>query len=306
MGPTATGKTALACALAKRFPLELVSVDSVLVYRGLDIGAAKPDAATRRRHPHALIDVRDPAEPYSAAMFREDALREMQAITARGKVPLLVGGTGLYFRALERGLAPMPAADPDVRARLREEADRAGWSALHARLAEYDPAAARRIRPNDAQRIQRALETIELTGRRLSELHQADDTRSRIPHRVLKLALIPVDRRLLRERIAERFDAMLAAGFLDEMKRLRARGNLSAELPAMRAVGYRQAWQFLDGDCDAREFRQRAIDATRQLAKRQTTWLRGELDARVLDPDRSACRDCAVTAIALFLGQRTA
>lgn len=302
MGPTAAGKTALACALAERFPLALVSVDSALVYRGLDIGAAKPDAATRRRHPHALIDIRDPAAAYSAAMFRDDALAAMRAITARAEVPLLVGGTGLYFRALERGLSALPAADPAVRARLRAEAGCTGWPALHARLASRDPAAAARIRPHDAQRIQRALEVLELSGRSLSELHAEGARPPRLPYRVLKLALVPVDRDALRERIAARFDAMLAAGFLDEVRRLRARSDLGADLPALRAVGYRQAWQHLAGEIDRAECRRRAIDATRQLARRQLTWLRGEPDARVFDPDHAGCADALARALALFLG----
>lgn len=302
MGPTASGKTALACALADRFPLELVSVDSALVYRGLDIGAAKPDAVTLQRYPHALIDIRDPAQPYSAALFREDALAAMQAITARGRVPLLVGGTGLYFRTLERGLSALPAADADVRARLQAEAARDGWPALHARLALRDPVAAARIRANDAQRVQRALEIIELTGASLGQVHAHVAAHARLPFRVLKVALVPADRGGLRERIAQRFDAMLAAGFLAEVKHLRERGDLSSELPALRAVGYRQAWQFLDGECSQAEFRQRAIDATRQLAKRQMTWLRRECDARTFDPDRSP--EAAVTgAVAMFLGR---
>ncbi|HET7930547.1 MAG TPA: tRNA (adenosine(37)-N6)-dimethylallyltransferase MiaA [Rhodanobacteraceae bacterium] len=302
MGPTASGKTALACALAERFPLELVSVDSALVYRGLDIGAAKPDAATLHRHPHALIDIRDPAEPYSAAMFREDALRAMQAITARDRVPLLVGGTGLYFRALEQGLAPMPSAQPEIRARLQAEAERDGWPALHARLALRDPAAAARIRANDAQRIQRALEVIDSTGQSLSDLHAAARASGRIPFRVLKLALVPADRAGLRERIAQRFDAMLGAGFVAEVERLHARGDLSPELPALRAVGYRQAWQYLDGAISHADFRQQAIDATRQLAKRQMTWLRGEFDARTFDPDYAPAEPVAAV-VALFLGR---
>jgi tRNA dimethylallyltransferase len=307
MGPTASGKTALACALAGRFPLELISVDSALVYRGLDIGAAKPDAATLVRHPHALIDIRDPAEPYSAALFCEDALRVMQTIVARDRVPLLVGGTGLYFRALERGLSAMPEADPALRERLRDEADREGWPALHARLAARDPEAAARIRPNDAQRIQRALEAIELSGRPLSELHASGESPARLPYRVLKLALLPADRTNLRKRIADRFDTMLAAGFLDEVRRLRARSDLAPDLPAMRAVGYRQAWQHLEGAFDAAQFRTRAIDATRQLAKRQTTWLRGEVDARAFDPERTGSVGAALAdAIALFLGRRGA
>lgn len=306
MGPTATGKTALACALAERFPLELVSVDSALVYRGLDIGAAKPDAETLRRHPHALVDIRDPAEPYSAAQFREDALTAMQSITARGHVPLLVGGTGLYFRALEHGLSAMPSADSALRERLREEAARDGWPALHARLAQRDPAAASRIRPNDAQRIQRALEVIELSGSTLTALQANTRSARRFPWRVLKLALIPPERGALRERIAARFDAMLAAGFLGEVRALRARGDLHSDLPALRAVGYRQAWEYFDGRCGEAEFRQRAIHATRQLAKRQTTWLRGELDARVLDPDHPDCLRSAAASITLFLHARTA
>ncbi|MDE2497393.1 MAG: tRNA (adenosine(37)-N6)-dimethylallyltransferase MiaA [Xanthomonadaceae bacterium] len=306
MGPTATGKTALACALAERFPIELVSVDSALVYRGLDIGAAKPDAETLRRHPHALIDIRDPAEPYSAARFRDDALATMRTITARGKVPLLVGGTGLYFRALERGLSEMPTADPGLRERLRVEADRDGWPALHARLAQHDPETAARIRPNDAQRIQRALEVIELTGDTVTALHAARGSPRRLPYRVLKLALVPANRDVLRARIAARFDAMLASGFLDEVEHLRARGDLHADLPALRAVGYRQAWEFLDGQCPAEAFRQRAIDATRQLAKRQATWLRAELDARVFDPGEPDFSESAAAAMALFFGMKAA
>ena len=302
MGPTATGKTALACALATRFPVELVSVDSALVYRGLDVGAAKPDAETLRRHPHALIDIRDPSEPYSAAMFREDALAAMRAITARGHAPLLVGGTGLYFRALERGLSAMPPADAGLRERLRAEAEREGWPALHARLSKLDPAAAARIRSHDAQRIQRALEAIELSGDTLTALHARVRDARRLPYRLLKLALLPADREALRARIAARFDAMLAAGFLEEVERLRARGDLHPDLPAIRAVGYRQAWAYLDGACSAAAFRERAIHATRQLAKRQTTWLRSELDARVVDPDRPGCGKCADTALAVFLG----
>jgi tRNA dimethylallyltransferase len=302
MGPTASGKTALACALRERFPLELVSVDSALVYRGLEIGAARPDAPTLARHPHALIGIRDPSEPYSAAMFRDDALAAMRAITGRGRVPLLVGGTGLYFRALERGLSVMPAADPALRARLADEARERGWPALHARLAARDPGAAARIRPNDAQRIQRALEAIELTGATLGSLHAAGNPPARLPYRVLKLARVPSDRDALRKRIAARFDAMLAAGLLDEVRRLRARGDLSPDLPALRAVGYRQAWQHLDGALDFTQFRQRAIFATNQLAKRQMTWLRGETDARAIDPDRRGAETATAAAVDLLLG----
>jgi tRNA dimethylallyltransferase len=300
MGPTASGKTALACALSEQFPLDLVSVDSALVYRGMDIGTAKPDAATLARYPHALIDIRDPAQPYSAADFRADALPAMQHIGARGRVPLLVGGTGLYFRALQQGLSDLPEADPAVRARLSAEAGQVGWPAMHARLARMDPLAATRIGPNDAQRLQRALEVMELTGRPLSEL-QRGGAATHFPWRVLKLALLPPDRRPLHERIADRFDTMLAAGLLDEVRALRARGDLHAELPSMRAVGYRQAWEYLDGLTDAVEFRNRAIFATRQLAKRQITWLRGDHGARMLDPDQSSLGARAADAVRLFL-----
>jgi len=301
MGPTASGKTALACALRERFPVELVSVDSALVYRGMDIGTAKPDAATLARHPHALLDLRDPAEPYSAADFRADALAAMRAIGARGRVPLLVGGTGLYFRALQRGLSALPEAEPAIRGRLAAAAAAHGWPFLHARLARLDPAAAARIGPNDAQRLQRALEVIELTGRPLSE-QQRGGSGEPFPWRVLKLALLPGDRRPLHERIARRFDAMLAAGFLDEVRALRARGDLHPDLPAMRAVGYRQAWEHLDGITDAAAFRDRGVYATRQLAKRQVTWLHGELDARALDPESPRLPETAAAALELFLG----
>lgn len=300
MGPTASGKTALACELADRFPLGLVSVDSALVYRGLDIGAAKPDAATLARYPHALIDIRDPAQPYSAAEFRVDALAAMQRIGARGRVPLLVGGTGLYFRALQQGLSDLPEADPATRARLAAEARQLGWPAMHARLASLDPLAAARIGCNDVQRLQRALEVIELTGRPLSEL-QRGGAAAIFPWRVLKLALLPADRQVLHERIARRFDAMLAEGFLDEVRALRARGDLHADLPAIRAVGYRQAWEHLDGLADVATFRERAIFATRQLAKRQITWLRSDVGARIFDPDRSGLGERVGAALALFV-----
>lgn len=301
MGPTASGKTALACELSDRFPLDLVSVDSALVYRGMDIGTAKPDVATLTRYPHALIDIRDPSQPYSAADFRADVLPVMQRISARGRVPLLVGGTGLYFRALQQGLSDLPEADPVIRARLSKEAEQLGWPAMHARLAKVDPLAASRIGCNDAQRVQRALEVIELTGRSLSELQRGGNG-AQFPWRVLKLALLPVERYLLHERIAQRFDAMLAAGFLDEVRALRARGDLHAELPAIRAVGYRQAWEHLDGDSTPGEFHDRGIFATRQLAKRQITWLRSDVGARLFDPDRPDLLARTIDAVQLFLG----
>lgn len=279
MGPTASGKTALGCALAEKFPLELISVDSALVYRGMDIGTAKPDAQTLTRYPHALIDIRDPEQAYSAAQFHDDAMAVMRQITTRGCVPLLVGGTGLYFRALQQGLSPLPMADPALRARLAAEAETVGWPGMHARLAARDPIAGARIKPNDAQRIQRALEVIALTGSALSELQGRASPQ--FPYRALKLALVP-DRALLHQRIAQRFDSMLAAGFLDEVRQLRQRDGLLPDMPSMRAVGYRQAWQHLDGSTDAVDFRAAAIAATRQLAKRQTTWLRSSLDTRWL------------------------
>lgn len=299
MGPTAAGKTALACALASQFRLGLVSVDSALVYRGFDIGAAKPDVATLARFPHRLIDIREASQPYSAADFRSDALREMQAISAAGATPLLVGGTGLYFRALQGGLSELPAADETLRAMIAAEAQQRGWAALHARLQTVDPVAAGRIRPGDAQRIQRALEVIELTGRPLSE--QQGGLRGRFGYRVLKLALLPAERVPLHRRIAERIDAMLAAGFVDEVRALRSRPGFDRDLPAWRAVGYRQASEFLDGIGDAAQFRDRAIFATRQLAKRQITWLRSELDARPLDPFAPGHADAARDALAAFL-----
>lgn len=303
MGPTASGKTDLAIALAERFPLGLVSADSALVYRGLDIGSAKPDADVLARHPHALVDAREPDEPYSAGDFRTDALAAMAAITASDRVPLLVGGTGLYFRALTRGLAELPVAQPALREQLGQRAEREGWPALHAELARLDPDAAARIRPSDPQRIQRALEVCLSTGRPLSVL-QAQSSR-RPPYRLLKLVLLPADRAVLHARIERRFDAMLSAGFLDEMRRLRADPRLLGrpDLPALRAVGYRQAWTHLDGQTDAAGFRRQAIEATRQLAKRQLTWFRAERDAFALDPLAADPLPPAVDYVAAFLGR---
>ncbi len=306
MGPTASGKTALALDWAQRLGGEIVSVDSALVYRGLDIGAAKPSAAERAQVPHHLIDLCEPWQRYSAAAFAADARRALDDIAARGKLPILAGGTGLYFRALLTGLSPMPEADPDARVQLEAEAGVRGWAALHAELAVIDPVAAARIHATDAQRIQRALEVYRLSGRTISDWHRASRAQPRLPLRVLKLVLAPGDRAVLHGRIAQRFDAMLAAGFLDEVQRLRALPQLQSlprplELPALRAVGYRQAWEHLDGVTDAATFRDRAIFATRQLAKRQLTWLRGELDAQWFDPasDRPALQQ----ALTMFLGR---
>jgi tRNA dimethylallyltransferase len=303
MGPTASGKTALAMEWAQRLGGEILSVDSALVYRGLDIGAAKPDAAMQASVPHHLIDVRDAWQPYSAAEFASDALTALEDIAARGKLPILAGGTGLYFRALLDGLAPMPEADPAIRESIAAQAAQRGWPALHAELALIDPRAGIRIKPTDAQRIQRALEVFRLTGKPISEWQAAPST-SRFPFRVLKLVLAPRDRAVLHQRIEQRFDAMLDAGFLDEVRHLRAMPALQAvpaplDLPAIRAVGYRQAWEYLEGQASETEFRDRAIFATRQLAKRQLTWLRGELDARWFDT--SADREALEAALAMFM-----
>ena len=281
MGPTASGKTALAVSLVERFPLEIISVDSALVYRGMDIGTAKPDAATLARAPHHLLDIRDPTEAYSAAAFCDDARRLMADIVARGKVPLLVGGTMLYFRALLQGLDDLPRADAALRKALEAEAAARGWPALHAKLAKVDPATAARLAPNDSQRIGRALEIYRLTGTPMSAL--LDRAQSVLPYRVLQLALIPSDRAVLHQRIAARFDTMLAEGLVGEVETLRRIHALTPDLPAMRAVGYRQAWAYLDGEIDLREMREQGIAATRQLAKRQLTWLRSWPDAVELD-----------------------
>lgn len=290
MGPTASGKTAAAIALAKAYGGEIVSVDSALVYRGLDIGAAKPDAAEQDGIRHHLLDLRDPWQTYSAAEFSADATEAVRDIVARGKLPILAGGTGLYFRALLQGLSPMPEADPAMRATIAAEAEVCGWPALHAQLAELDPVAAARIHATDPQRIQRALEVYRLTGKPIS-YWQGLPGIARLPARVLKLVLAPADRAVLHQRIERRFDLMLERGFLEEVRALRALPQMAAvaaplDLPAVRAVGYRQAWQYLDGLGTSAEFRDKGVFATRQLAKRQLTWLRGELDTRWFDPVR--------------------
>ncbi len=281
MGPTAMGKTALAIELCREYPFEIISVDSALVYRGLDIGAARPSAEELAAAPHRLLGICDPAEPYSVARFREDALRAMTEITAAGRIPLLVGGTMLYFKALREGLAALPETDPALRARIEAEAARRGWPALHAELAEVDPAAAARIHPRHSQRIQRALEVWHASGRSLSDW-QARQVTEDLPWRLLQLALIPLDRPWLHRRIERRFRAMLDLGLVDEVRALRARGDLHPGLPAVRAVGYRQVWEYLDGEVDYDTMVARGIAATRQLAKRQLTWLRGWPDLHCL------------------------
>jgi tRNA dimethylallyltransferase len=275
MGPTASGKTGLALDIARAVPAEIVSVDSALVYRGMDIGTAKPSPALRAEVPHHLIDLLDPAESYSAGRFRHDALAAMEAVRERGRVPLLVGGTMLYFRALLRGLAELPQADAALRAELDREAESRGWPALHAELAQVDPESAGRINPGDSQRIQRALEIWRLTGRPLSQL-QAGVSAMPEGWRFLKLALVPATRAELHAAIAARFDEMLAAGLVEEVRRLHARGDLHPGLPAVRAVGYRQLWSCIEGECTLDEAVVKAITATRRLAKRQMTWLRAE------------------------------
>lgn len=272
-GPTASGKTAAALAIARERPVEIVSVDSALVYRGMDIGTAKPSAAERAEVPHHLIDIRDPREAYSAAAFVEDARRLIGEIAARGKLPLLVGGTMLYFKALAEGIDAMPAADPALRRQLEADAAALGWPAMHARLAKVDPITAARLAPNDSQRVQRALEVWHASGRPLSSFHAAAQAGNGTPAAAL-LSLEPTERSWLHARIEERFDAMLSAGLIAEVQALRARGDLVADLPSMRCVGYRQTWEALDGAWPISELRERGIAATRQLAKRQMTWLR--------------------------------
>jgi tRNA dimethylallyltransferase len=281
-GPTGTGKSDLALRLADEFPIELVSVDSAQVYRGMDLGSAKPDAATRARVPHHLLDLVEPNQSYSAGQFVRDCTRCIEDIESRGKIPLLVGGTMLYLRALIGGIAQLPEGSEEIRARLDAEAARVGWGALHGRLAQVDPDAAARIHPNDAQRIQRALEVYEAGGRAISELQRS--TRSVLARDFVIAALMPADRARLHEDLARRFEKMMAAGFLDEVRRLRGRGDLSDSLPAIRAVGYRQLWAHLAGAYPIETAIDRAIAATRQLAKRQMTWLRSMPNIELFDP----------------------
>ena len=291
MGPTASGKTAAALEVARHIPSEIISVDSALVYRDMNIGTAKPSAEELASVPHHLIDIIDPAEAYSAAQFREDALRLINEILARGRLPLLVGGTMLYFRGLMKGLDKLPQANPVIRAKLDDEAAQVGWHGMHRKLARLDPRTAARLAPNDAQRIQRALEIIEITGQPMSEL-LAQQPENTLPFELLPIALEPSDRSKLHARIAQRFDTMLSGGALiEEVRKLSGRGDLHLGLPSMRCVGYRQAWNYLEGQDDLKTFREKGIAATRQLAKRQLTWLRAMPDRTVVDclnPDMPA------------------
>jgi tRNA dimethylallyltransferase len=281
MGPTASGKTALAIELVKRFPFEIISVDSALVYRDMDIGTAKPDTATLRVAPHRLIDILDPSETYSAARFCSDARAAIEQILSNERIPLLVGGTMLYYRALQLGLSDLPPANPQVRARLEEELVEHGLATLYARLVKVDPLAVARIHPNDYQRIQRALEVYELTGRTMTEL--CDHRRNEMFMQVVKLIIAPQDRQCLHQRIERRFKMMLEQGFVTEVASLRARSDLSLDKPSMRAVGYRQVWQYLEGLTSFNRMVQTSVEATRQFAKRQLTWLRTEPKAVWLD-----------------------
>jgi tRNA dimethylallyltransferase len=273
MGPTASGKTGVTLELARQFPVEIVSVDSALVYRRMDIGTAKPDLATRLEVPHHLIDIIDPTEKYSAAQFCDDALEAMRGIVERNHVPLLTGGTMLYFKALQEGLSDLPAADADIRMVIDAMAIEAGWPAMHRELERIDPATAARLDPNDAQRIQRAMEIFYLTGKPMSELITEGRSAS-LPYRLIPIALIPGDRAALHQRIAARFEEMLELGLINEVRTLREDYDLKPSLPSMRCVGYRQAWQYLDGEFGLGTLRDKAVAATRQLAKRQLTWLR--------------------------------
>jgi tRNA dimethylallyltransferase len=275
LGPTASGKSDLAMKLTSHLPVELVSVDSALVYRDMNIGTAKPDAEILRQYPHHLVDIRNPDEVYSAADFRSEVLTLMSAISERGNIPLLVGGTMLYFKVLIEGIASMPAADSAIREKIVREAETGGWQKVHQRLAEVDPESAARIHPNDPQRLQRALEIWELTGESMTQLHKKQQNLVSLPFSVCQLAIIPSDRADLHRIIAARFEQMIKDGFIEEVEHLREKYGLNAELPSIKSVGYRQVWQYLEGEVDRKAMQERAIIATRQLAKRQFTWLRG-------------------------------
>ncbi|MDH5445223.1 MAG: tRNA (adenosine(37)-N6)-dimethylallyltransferase MiaA [Gammaproteobacteria bacterium] len=284
MGPTAAGKTDLAVELLEHLSAEIISVDSALIYKGMKIGTAMPDDATLARAPHRLINFLDPVEPYSAARFREDALNEIEDVLAKGRIPLLVGGTMLYFRALLQGLSDLPAADESIRKNLEEEMATHGLAAMHARLAQIDPEAAARIHPNDPQRTQRALEVFEATGISMTEWYRRGTDTDPFPYQCIKMALIPGDRARLHERIAKRFHLMLEQGLVDEVRGLYERGDLNLDKPSMRAVGYRQVWEYLEGNYSYEQMVEKGIVATRQLAKRQLTWLRSEQNTHILDP----------------------
>jgi tRNA dimethylallyltransferase len=284
MGPTASGKTALAIELVENYNCEIISVDSALVYKDMDIGTAKPDAELQARAPHRLIDLIDPSEVYSAANFREDALREMAEITAKGKVPLLVGGTMMYFKFLRDGAAQLPKANEEIRQRLLAEGEELGWPHMHAKLAEIDPVSAERLKPMDSQRIQRALEVYEVSGKTLTQFWNEQEEQP-LPYEVISFAVMPKERKTLHQRIAQRYEIMMQQGFVDEVKALYQRGDLDENMPSIRCVGYRQVWQYLNGEFDYDEMLEKGIAATRQLAKRQITWLRSWPDLHWLDTE---------------------
>lgn len=304
MGPTASGKTALAMQIQDRFPVELVSVDSALIYRGMDIGTAKPTVKEQERYPHHLIDIREPTENYSAADFQRDAYQVISEIHARQKIPLLVGGTMLYFKALLEGLSPLPQADQATRNNIEEEAKEKGWEGLHQQLQDFDPQSAARLHPNDSQRISRAIEVYRLTGRTLTELQS--ETGESFDYPLLQIAVMPEDRAWLHERIALRFNQMLEQGFIQEMEGLIARGDLYSNLPSMRCVGYRQAWEYLHNQYDHDEFIFRGVSATRQLAKRQITWLRSWQNVEVFTPEQGVAEmELINKKLSLFLSNKS-
>ena len=298
MGPTASGKTSCALELCRQFPLDIVSVDSAMVYRGMDIGTAKPSAEVLREFPHRLIDICDPVEAYSAASFRDDALHEIGKIHSQDRVPLLVGGTGLYFRTLEKGISTLPSANSEIRTRLEQEASEKGWAYMHERLAAVDAATADRIHPNDPQRIQRALEVYEITGQPMSELFD-QETAKPVDFDVIKIILNPTDRNIIHERVKQRFMQMLDGGLVEEVQGLFERGDLRADLPSIRMVGYRQVWRYLEGRSTYNEMVNSAIVATRQLAKRQLTWLRKEENTTWIDIEGGA----GIDKILNFVGE---
>lgn len=301
LGPTASGKTDLALRLADQYPIDLISVDSALVFKDMNIGTAKPDADTLKRYPHALVDVITPEESYSAARFRSEALAAMADSTARGRIPLLVGGTMLYIKALLEGLSDLPQADAAIRADIDERAQRLGWPTIHAELAKLDPVTAARLAPNDSQRIQRALEICLLSGRPASSLYAEQQQQAAPPYHFLSLALLPSDRAWLHDRIALRFKLMLQQGFVEEVEALRAKYKLHADLPSMRCVGYRQAWEVLENTLAAKELEERGIYATRQLAKRQITWLNNTIGCEAFDCLQNNNADLIGRRVAEFL-----
>jgi len=282
MGPTAAGKTALAMDLYDKLPCELISVDSALIYKGMDVGTAKPTAVELEKYPHHLVDIIDPSESYSAAQFREDVLPLMQDIVARGKIPVLVGGTMMYFNALTKGMAQLPQADESIRAEITKMADQEGWPAVHQQLQEVDPESAQRLAPNDSQRIQRALEVFRISGKTLTK-HWEEQEQQKLPFDVLNLAIMPKERKTLHQRIEQRFSLMLEQGFIEEVQALYDRGDLNLEMPSMRCVGYRQAWMYINGEIDHKTMIEKGVVATRQLAKRQITWLRSWQDLHWFD-----------------------